>query len=198
MGKQNYNDFLPYTTSKLINDGVLSFLTNLASVQKQDQQKLREYLELGANSDEISIEEEVTRLLTIASLDNCTPSPVENITNSVCTGGISSINSLFLTSVLNKTTLFETEYDNLFTKGSFNNLITDIDKASTTGNQELIDSVLTKITAYYSKHLDQSILSKKLDLRYYEPLLNWFEYTTGIVKEKIKGEKMYENKGKYQ
>lgn len=198
MGKQNYNDFLPYTTSKLINDGVLSFLTNLASVQKQDQQKLREYLELGANSDEISIEEEVTRLLTIASLDNCTPSPVENITNSVCTGGISSINSLFLTSVLNKTTLFETEYDHLFTKGSFNNLITDIDKASTTGNQELIDSVLTKITAYYSKHLDQSILSKKLDLRYYEPLLNWFEYTTGIVKEKIKGEKMYENKGKYQ
>lgn len=199
METQNYNGFSnSIKNSKLIEDGTLTFLTNIASLQEQSPEKLRQYLELGANSETINLEEEVARLLTIASLDNYQISPIENIMNSIYVEGISNIKSSFLTSALNKTTEFEKEYDNFFTEGSFSNFVTNIDEASSGNKEELIDSVFNQITIYYSKHLDQNIKDKKLDLRYYEPLTNWFEYSLNATKERIKGENTYENKGKYQ
>lgn len=199
METQNYNGFSnSIKNSKLIEDGTLTFLTNIASLQEQSPEKLRQYLELGANSETINLEEEVARLLTIASLDNYQISPIENIMNSIYVEGISNIKSSFLTSALNKTTEFEKEYDNFFTEGSFSNFVTNIDEASSGNKEELIDSVFNQITIYYSKRLDQNIKDKKLDLRYYEPLTNWFEYSLNATKERIKGENTYENKGKYQ
>ena len=195
---QNYNGFSSsIQSSKLMDDGTLAFLTTITSFQKQPPEKLRQYLELGTSSEEISLEEETARLLTIASLENSQTSPVENIINSVYTSDINNIKSLFLISAINQTSAFKKEYDNFFTNGSFNNFVTNIDEASSSKKEELIDLIFNQITTYYSMRLDQNIKDKKLDLRYYEPLTNWFEYSVNITKERIKGVKTYENKGKH-